>query len=100
MTKTINDQTMTQDIPASQLSTKAPSTQITNFNQESTLTFAGIESVTVPAGTYPTASKYTASMNGTDITYWVASGVPVPVKMTMTSSSAQGSSTFELMGWG
>jgi hypothetical protein len=100
MTMTINGQTMTQDIPASQLSTQAPSSQITNFNQESSLTYAGTESVTVPAGTFQDTSKYTVSSNGNDITYWVASGVPVPVKMTMTSSSAKGSTTFELMGWG
>jgi hypothetical protein len=94
MTTTVNGQTMTQDVPASQLSTQVMS----NFNKESPLTFAGIEPVSVPAGTYPVATKYTKSFNETEITYWAVSGIPVPVK-EMTSSS-QGSSTLELTGWG
>jgi cytoskeletal protein RodZ len=93
MTMTVNGKTMTIDIPAEQL-TQA---QATNFHS-GTLTFAGVEPVSVPAGTYPIASKYTESTNGTDVTFWSAPGVPVPVKITASSSS--GSSTSELVGWG
>lgn len=94
MTTTVNGQTFTTDIPASQLNTM----KSTGFTGDYTMTYAGIEPVTVPAGTYATANKYTASREGTDTTYWVATGVPVPVKYT--SSSSQGSSTSELVGWG
>jgi hypothetical protein len=93
-TMTYNGHTMTTNIPASQLSTQV----MENFNHESQLTFAGVEPVTVPAGTYPAASKYTKTINETAITYWAASGIPVPVK-EMTSSST-GSATLELVGWG
>lgn len=94
MTTTMNGQTYTTDIPASQLQTMKSS----GFTGDYSMTYAGIEPVTVPAGTYATANKYTASREGTDTTYWVATGVPVPVKYT--SSSSQGSSTSELVGWG
>jgi len=94
MTMTVNGQTTTQDVPASQLQNQ----QGGNFNSDYSMTFAGIEPVTVPAGTYAAASKYTASRNNVDMTYWAASGVPVPVKYM--SASSQGSSTAELVGWG
>jgi len=94
ITMTVNGQTTTRDVPAYQLSRQS----INNFNEDSTLTFEGTESVTVPAGTYPSASKYTKSLNETSITYWAVSGIPLPVK-EMTSSS-QGSSTLELVSWG
>ena len=61
-------------------------------------TFAGIEPVTVPAGTYPTASKYTAASQGITTTYWIAPGVPGFIKTQ--SSGSQGGSTMELNGWG
>ena len=61
-------------------------------------TFAGIEPVTVPAGTYPTASKYTATYQGMTTTYWTAPGVPGFIKTQ--SSGSQGGSTMELNGWG
>jgi len=94
MTITVNGKTMTMNIPATQLS----QTEATNFNKASPLTFAGIEPVSVPAGTYPTASKYTKSENGIDVTFWSAPGVPVPVKMASSSSTT--STTSELVGWG
>jgi len=94
MTMTVNGKTMTIAIPASQLNQMSA----TNFNKESTLTFAGIESVTVPAGTYPAASKYTKSENGATVTFWSAPGVPVPVQIS--SSTSTGSTTSKLVGWG
>lgn len=94
MTMTVNGQTTTQDVPASQLQSQ----QGGNFNSDYSMTFAGIEPVTVPAGKYAAASKYTASRNNIAMTYWAVSGVPVPVKYMSTSS--QGSSTAELVGWG
>lgn len=57
-------------------------------------TFAGIEPVTVPAGTYPTASKYTAKSQGITTTYWTAPGVPGFVK------TVSGDVAMELNGWG
>jgi hypothetical protein len=94
ITMTINGQNFTREIPESQFSRQ----MITNFNKESILTFKGTESVSVPAGTYPAASKYTKFENETSITYWVASGIPMPVKQITNSS--QGWSTLELLGWG
>lgn len=61
-------------------------------------TFVGIEPVSVPAGTYPTASKYTATLQGQTVTYWTASGVPGFVKMQ--SKSPDGDVIMELNGWG
>jgi hypothetical protein len=94
MTLTNNGQTTTRDIPPAQLQNM----QSANFNNDFTLTFAGVEPVSVPAGTYPAADKYTATVKNVGMTYWKASGVPVPVKWT--SSMPQGSSTAELVGWG
>jgi len=63
-----------------------------------TLTNAGTESVTVPAGTF-TATKYTwTSTDGTTGNVWIAKNVPIPVKMT---STVQGNTVaIVLTGWG
>jgi hypothetical protein len=94
MTITYNGQTMTRQIPPTQLSGQG----FNNFNEKASLTYDGTESVTVPAGTYASASKYNRVANGTSVTYWASSGVPVPVKEV--TSSPRGSSTLELVGWG
>jgi hypothetical protein len=94
MTATVNGNTITQEIPASQVQSQ----QAVAFNGDFTMTFAGTEPVTVPAGTYAAANKYTASKNDVAFTYWVSPGIPVPLKYT--TSAAQGSSTTELVGWG
>jgi len=69
-----------------------------------TLTDRGKESVTVPAGTYPDARKYTGTFrDGTPITFWVVSGVPVPVQYQFPNKYIEGESPFqsyELRGWG
>ncbi len=57
-------------------------------------TFVGIEPVSVPAGTYPAASKYTSTYQGITATFWTAPGVPGFVKMV------SGDATMELNGWG
>lgn len=54
------------------------------------MTFVGTESVTVPAGTF-NCNKY--SLSG--VTYWSASGVPVPVKVAYSD----GSLTMELVSY-
>lgn len=59
-------------------------------------TIVGTESVTVPAGTF-TAQKYTSAIEGGTATYWMVQGTPL---VKMVSSTAQGSSTMELNGWG
>jgi hypothetical protein len=61
-------------------------------------TFVGIEPVSVPAGTYLTASKYTATSQGQTTTYWTASGVPGFVRMQ--SKSPDGDVIMELNSWG
>jgi hypothetical protein len=40
----------------------------------------GQETVTVPKGTYQ-CDKYVADLNGAQVTYWAAAGVPVPIKV-------------------
>jgi hypothetical protein len=63
-----------------------------------------IESVTVPAGTYPEARKYSGSFeDGTRITFWVAPHVPVPVRYQFPNKYLDGVDPFEqfdLKGWG
>ena len=69
-----------------------------------TLIYQGTESVTVPAGTYPNARKYTSKFrDGTPITFWVAPGVPVPVQYQFPNKYLDGVNPFpsyELKGWG
>jgi phospholipase C len=94
MTTTFNGQKTTTAISPIQISQQA----VTNFEKAAPLTFAGTEPVSVPAGSYPAANKYTRTVNETTITHWSASGIPVPVK-TITSFPS-GSITSELVGWG
>jgi hypothetical protein len=69
-----------------------------------TLTDKGTESVTVPAGTYPTARKYIGKFHdGTPITFWVVPGIPVPVQLRFPNKNLDGENpiqSFELRGWG
>jgi uncharacterized protein YceK len=60
-------------------------------------TFVGIEPVTVPAGTYATASKYSITSQGQTMYYWTAPGVPGFIKMQ--TNTAEGA-IMELNGWG
>ena len=94
MTTTVNGKTMTVNLPTSVIAVAEGN----SFERQSTLTLDGIEPVSVPSGTYPVASKYTRTVNGTESTIWSAPGVSVPVKMTGSSSS--GTYTMELVGWG
>jgi hypothetical protein len=95
MTTTVNGQTVTTDYPLSALQNNQ---RQGDYNTEYTLTFAGIEPVSVPSGTYPAAGKYTTTRNEAQITFWSAPAIPVPVKYVYTT--AQGTSTAELIGWG
>jgi len=61
-------------------------------------TFVGIEPVTVPAGTYLTASKYTVTVDGQTVNYWTAPDIPTFVKME--SMTSNGNLVTELNGWG
>ena len=61
-------------------------------------TFVGIEPVSVAAGTYPTASKYKAVVEGQTIYYWTAPNVPTFVKMESVTN--EGKFVTELNGWG
>ena len=60
-------------------------------------TFVGIEPVTVPAGTYAIASKYSITSQGQTMYYWTAPGVPGFVKMQ--TNTPDGAMTTELNGW-
>lgn len=69
-----------------------------------TLADLGTESVIVPAGSYPDARKYSGKFrDGTPITFWVAPGVPVPVRHEFPYKAMDGVDPFqsyELKGWG
>ncbi|WAC04879.1 MAG: hypothetical protein OS112_10560 [Methanoregula sp.] len=69
-----------------------------------TLTCSGTEPVTVPAGTYPDTRKCVGSFkDGTPITFWIAPGVPVPVRYEFPYTCQDGVDPFnsyELKGWG
>ena len=78
---------------------------ITPFGEMNiTLTDKGTESMTVPAGTYPAARKYTGRFrDGTPITFWVAPDIPVPVQYQFPNKYLDGENPFqsyELKGWG
>jgi hypothetical protein len=79
---------------------------ITPFDEMNiSLSAQGVESVTVPAGTYPDARKYIGNLlEGTPITFWVSEGIPVPVQYQIQNSpGADGDDpleSYELMGWG
>lgn len=78
---------------------------ITPFSEMNiTLTDLGTESVTVPAGTYRDARKYTGKFHDeTPITFWVAPGIPVPVRYEFPYKEMDGVNPFfsyELKGWG
>lgn len=69
-----------------------------------TLTYAGVETITVPAGTYQNARKYVGGFkDGTPITFWVAPGIPVPIRYEFPNKYQDGVNPFnlyELEGWG
>ena len=91
-----NGQTiLDQDIPPGD-SSKTPKDP--NADKTMQYTFVGVEPVSVPAGTYPAAMKYTATIQGMTSTYWTAPGVPMFVKMVVKSTD--GDITQELVGWG
>ncbi len=80
---------MDQDIPAGPAASTSPGTPSSQDPLQtyggSTLTSAGAESVTVPAGTYA-ATKYTWTSADGSGTVWVAPSVPLPVKMTSNAA--------------
>lgn len=95
-TATIDGHNVTYSISLSPLQTKG----MNFFTQGSQLTFAGINSVVVPAGFYPNAYKYTQTLSQTEFTSWAVSGIPVPVKETASYPRGEGNFTIELEGWG
>ena len=95
ITYIINGQTTVMPIPPDQLQKYAGNA---NFQKETTLIYQGKEVVTVPAGTF-NADKYTATVDNGTATYWVATGVPVPVKYYILSNDGS-DATAVLEGWG
>lgn len=68
-------------------------------NSDVKLTKVGIDPVTVPAGVYPAATKYTFSdKDGGSGSVWVDSSVPVPLKYEGGSGELRMSMV--LTGWG
>jgi len=70
-------------------------------------TYLGTETVTVPAGTFPDARKYTRNMSDVPAlsksgfaTYWFAPGIPVPVRIVTEDPVKGDLLTRELTGWG
>ncbi|AGB03097.1 hypothetical protein [Methanoregula formicica] len=70
-------------------------------------TFVGKDPVTVPAGHYPDAMKYTRkdideSFPGKEtlLTYWIDPAVPEPVKIVIDDPGEGLLFTYELRGWG
>jgi PBP1b-binding outer membrane lipoprotein LpoB len=78
-------QAINQTVPCP---TEGPNSDTRTGTNTPQLTYTGTESITVPAGTF-SCKKY--SLEG--MTFWVASGVPVPVKV------AFGTSTMELVSY-
>jgi hypothetical protein len=63
--------------------------------------YLGIDPVTVPAGSYPNAMKYTTKYGSTGtISYWFATGVPIEVKKVIEDPEKEEMDTIELTGWG
>jgi hypothetical protein len=88
------------DIPASSGSSGSGDSSGSNLigkNSGAGLTNLGVETVTVPAGTY-LCTKYTYGDAGNMGTVWVAANVPLPVKVQ--GKSGQSTVNMELVGWG
>lgn len=70
------------------------------------LSAEGVESVTVPAGTFPDARTYSGKFHNLSkfpITFWISKEIPVPVQYRIQRPDLDGDDpiqTFELMGWG
>jgi len=63
--------------------------------------YAGVDPVTVPAGSFPNAMKYTAKYGTTgSISVWFATSVPVEVKKVVEDPENEELDTIELTGWG
>jgi hypothetical protein len=69
-------------------------------------TYTGIDSVTVPAGTYPDARKFRANVTDPSfsrtatMTIWFTPGIPVEVKKVIEDKEKGSLFILELTGWG
>ena len=81
---------MTIDCSQKGQASSVPSENPAEVKSDVKFTFVGIEPVTVPAGTYPRASKYSVTSDGKTIYYWTAPGVPTFVKLTSADSAGSG----------
>lgn len=94
-----------RDYPPENLNRGTPDCTGTIFSP--VYTYIGTGSVTVPAGTYPDAMKYSEKTTddqyyskNTTTTYWFAHNVPVPVKWTIEDPDKGKLFSYELKGWG
>lgn len=90
--------TMTVDCSQKGQASSVPSENPAEVKPDVRFTFVGIEPVTVPAGTYPAASKYSVTSEGNTIYYWTAPGVPTFVKYEAAAGNEK--VVTELSGWG
>jgi type IV secretory pathway TrbF-like protein len=59
----------------------------------------GTDQVTVPLGTF-SCTKYLQESRDTNMTYWIASGVPLPIKMVTTDRvTGRDTMTMELVSY-
>jgi len=94
-----NDITITdQDIAAADNQSGSSDIAGTFGTGDWPLTSQGTEAVTIDGKTY-TCTKYSVGDDGQYGTAWVTGGVPLPVKIESTSAG-EGTSTWELIGWG
>ena len=90
--------TMTIDCSQKGQASSVPSENPAEVKSDVKFTFVGIDPVTVPAGTYPTASKYSVTSEGNTVYYWTAPGVPTFVKYQIAADNDK--VVTELNGWG
>jgi hypothetical protein len=70
------------------------------FPRQPGFSFSGTESVTIPLGTFRDASKYTGTFGDIHLAYWLSPGIPVVLKLEMTSPKYPGSTVLMLKAWG
>ncbi len=77
-------------VPRGETSSQEGSSMLSNAMEAdftTSLVSAGVDTVTVPMGTY-VCTKYTVTDGGITSTYWIAPNVPLPIKMVQEQNGA------------